>query len=291
MLNIKSYPQHGKFLFELNKTGRIHSVFDNTINVVVDDCLFALSHRELVNTPMSIQLDVSAIEFQKMIFEVNEEVYFNPLGIKSMRYFFNKSHALMNDELIKPFSYEQDYEKSLFHLKRNIYEILISDQIQGEMVHAWMKLHGLKNQPLFMMGDYFLRQFRDIQHATSIKNKLDIIVGLVGAGEGLTPSGDDFVTGVLAILHYLHLNETNHKFLNELVNRLKLRTKTTTLVSEEYLKLAITGRFNDYVYLMLDNHQTNKPIYDELQKISTIGHSSGTDFLVGMYFGLEIGGI
>lgn len=291
-INIKSYPIQAQILFNDEKTGEVHSVFDNTVNVLVAGHLFAITHRDVVITPMSIQLDISAQEFAMMTFCRKDKVYFNHQGLVVSGYILKKQQAIIHDDVIIPFVLDiEHYNEPFMHFKQEVYKMLNSSNVHGEMVNAWLKSQGLRGGELSIVGNYFFHQFKQLQQEKLNQIKINLIVSLLGAGEGLTPSGDDFITGILASLHYLKLRPTIQMLLESLVHQIQLKLNSTTLVSQEYLKYAINGRFNKHVHDMFEHHQKNQPTNDFLLKISKIGHSSGSDFLVGMYFGLEIGGI
>lgn len=290
IINIKSYPAQAQSLFDDQQSGSVHSVFDNTVNIIVQDCLYALSSNDFVHTPMSILFNISSAEFQKLTFNRNDQVCFNREGLSVNGYFASRKHAIIHNDVINPFDFENDKDR-LTSLQQDVLSFLKSFQTKGEMVNALKALLQQQHEDLSMLGNYFFDQFQHIKAATHTKKKVQLMAQLIGAGQGLTPSGDDFISGVLASLHYtLHVT-SNPWILDDVVDKVTTKITSTTRISQEYLRFAMEGQFNAYVHQLFEQHQNNQPVHDSLQKISTIGHSSGSDFLVGMYFGLEIGGI
>lgn len=117
---------------------------------------------------------------------------------------------------------------------------------------------------------------------------------LVGAGIGLTPSCDDAMVGVLAVLLVWiscqdRGQESFYRLSSQLLEDLK-KTKRTTAVSIKYLKNAVRGSFvqplNRIVKWVMTGCacQTAK----EVSHMTAIGHSSGVDTLYGVLTGLNV---
>ena len=108
---------------------------------------------------------------------------------------------------------------------------------------------------------------------------------LIGFGPGLTPSCDDFLSGILLWSFYdktLQGNVSFRKFANGLVDLAKERT---TLVSYHMLRHAAQGRANA-MYLDLVGAMTEDDaafLEQALERVLSYGASSGADFLLGLY--------
>ncbi|WP_067840298.1 DUF2877 domain-containing protein [Amphibacillus sediminis] len=111
-----------------------------------------------------------------------------------------------------------------------------------------------------------------------------VLKNFLGVGIGLTPSGDDFLTGFLATWQYWQ----NHQL--ELVDSkqdwLDLIKQHTTFVSGQMLKHCFFGRINTALKTVITKGAlVNK---NDLQTLVAIGSSSGTDMLVGVLIGLQL---
>ena len=99
---------------------------------------------------------------------------------------------------------------------------------------------------------------------------------LAGLGSGLTPSGDDYLLGVMASLW---LTKNTH-FLDEIA---WLSSQKTTSLSAAYLMAASKGDFaecwHDLAQAVL--YQYPKALRDSISEFIQIGASSGRDALVG----------
>jgi hypothetical protein len=114
----------------------------------------------------------------------------------------------------------------------------------------------------------------------------ELLARLVGIGEGLTPSGDDLVVGLLAVLH-----ATGHfpvALPVEARRRLLQHGQArTTDLSIEFLRCALEGHFAEplalFVAALLAG--TGEEWQDYAALLATVGHSSGVDAMVGVVLG------
>ena len=116
-----------------------------------------------------------------------------------------------------------------------------------------------------------------LQHALinrhPIKRSVEYLAGL---GFGLTPSGDDYLLGVMASLW---ITKNTH-FLDEIA---RLSSQKTTSLSAAYLIAASKGDFaecwHDLVQSVL--YQDPKTLRDSISEFMQIGASSGQDAMAG----------
>lgn len=97
----------------------------------------------------------------------------------------------------------------------------------------------------------------------------------VGLGQGLTPSGDDMLLGVLAALH--RYTPACIPLLSQAIHPLLHRTNE---ISASYLDLAMKGYVAtpvlDVLYHLGQNWEAPKRV------LLSVGHSSGSDILYGI---------
>jgi Protein of unknown function (DUF2877) len=123
----------------------------------------------------------------------------------------------------------------------------------------------------------------------SVPMFLTLVHDLVGLGEGLTPSGDDFLVGLLAVLHVtgrfpsLCSPVVRERFCQ------CVRLGTSQL-SGEFLRCALEGHFAEPVAMLMRALCT--PATGAWQgyaaTLAAVGHSSGVDALVGIAFGCRL---
>jgi hypothetical protein len=112
---------------------------------------------------------------------------------------------------------------------------------------------------------------------------------VVGLGGGLTPSGDDLLVGLLAVLHattpleqYLPAQECQRLLRH-------IQTHTSDL-SGEFLRCAVAGDFAEPVVLLIRSCFTPVPIVWQqyAAELAAVGQSSGIDAMVGMVLGVRL---
>ena len=130
---------------------------------------------------------------------------------------------------------------------------------------------------------------------------------LIGLGIGLTPSGDDFLCGMLAGL--ILAGQTDSAFSKSLRAAVTEHLTDTVDVSAAFLRCALEGQFSLAVnHLLVNVHKEsssddsqakcNEQIAETISVIAdvptitqnflAIGHSSGTDTLCGIMYILEL---
>lgn len=112
-----------------------------------------------------------------------------------------------------------------------------------------------------------------------------LVRDLVGAGIGLTPSGDDFLQGMVLIESALGERTT----LRQQVETV-LKDRTTTAVSHAYYSALFAGKVNlSWVKLLraVKEQASVATITALVQEIQHYGATSGNDILVGIATGLK----
>jgi hypothetical protein len=101
---------------------------------------------------------------------------------------------------------------------------------------------------------------------------------LIGLGPGLTPSGDDYLGGVLIALHRL---ERKPQALG-LWRWLEPRVARTSAISAAHLAAAAAGEGHEALHRCLAVLCSNADWTEALEAIARVGHVSGWDSLAGV---------
>jgi len=123
---------------------------------------------------------------------------------------------------------------------------------------------------------------------------------VIGFGCGLTPSMDDFISGLMITYIYMgsyyklsleQIYEFNSKIISSGLDK-------TTRVSSEMLKHSSVGETNEYVRNLMavilnlddddDDDENHRRIIKALIEFIGYGETSGTDTALGIYMGLRI---
>lgn len=108
---------------------------------------------------------------------------------------------------------------------------------------------------------------------------------LIGLGGGLTPAGDDFLVGVLAVLQWRGCRDAEAQLVSEIACRLN----RTTLISSAFLERALAGEFSQPVLALFDamEHGTDTALAPAVSRLCAVGHTSGSDLLGGVLWMLK----
>lgn len=116
--------------------------------------------------------------------------------------------------------------------------------------------------------------------------------GLIGLGAGLTPSGDDVLTGlaVLAAADGMLLERIRPSLAEAVLDGVPLEERTTA-VSAATLTEAVAGRGRQRIHVLvsaLAATGADPALVDAVLGVRAIGHTSGADILTGFRLGLEL---
>jgi hypothetical protein len=112
----------------------------------------------------------------------------------------------------------------------------------------------------------------------------EAVQGLIGLGPGLTPSGDDFLLGGLAVLDALGESEAYTVMARAIVDALP---GLTTLLSACFLRTAAAGHVGENLHQIVSSVMTGE-VDAATAAVGKIGHSSGWDIMAGILTILRI---
>jgi hypothetical protein len=110
------------------------------------------------------------------------------------------------------------------------------------------------------------------------------IEGLIGLGPGLTPSGDDFLAGVLALLDALG-EKRAHAMLAQAIRQTV--PALTSPLSACLLSAAAAGHVGEHLYAAVSSVISGE-IDDAIAACRRIGHTSGWDMMAGVATALRV---
>jgi hypothetical protein len=108
----------------------------------------------------------------------------------------------------------------------------------------------------------------------------DAARGMSGLGEGLTPTGDDFLMGAFLAYHLVNPHGQKTDFLTDVVNALVGRTN---ILSTSFVECAARGEAALPWHMLVEalEHGSPQVLINACDRIIAIGHSSGADALAG----------
>jgi hypothetical protein len=267
----------------------IHSIFKRVINIISsDNILYTVSNISTDNAPYTLKTDFKgnfneeitkedkiiigdkSIEIGSVRIDLSDIVLWNPIGKK-----------------VRDYS-DLNIEKNI-----KIFDSLIVDN--GES--GGCKYYYLKNflnisaDTTNPVEDQLSKRIDEF-YKSLLDNNLDVenIKNLIGLGIGLTPSGDDFLTGFLASLSVFEKNKDLHDKISFFIKPL---IHSTTDISAAMLKASIEGKYrellSEFIYSFLESDVDN--FTKSFNNLLSIGSSSGTDMIIGAVLGIHYSSI
>lgn len=253
------------------KMGNVHSVFKTSFNLVIDNQLFNFSEQGM---PLSVY--GCLLDKNKMA----------PL-LKSCK---PGNLVRLNNKIFTIYTINGTFQIDLSDIKEVDLSIPILHLSQKEIkqtsiYHALQEIPfnnkiGLKNNEETEMTFQVLKVLSDHSN-NDIKKAINY---LIGRGEGLTPSGDDFLIGYTMIRKAFLNGDTFEKILKKCIDR-----QVTTDISQSFYKALFDGFVSSLFVSLIWTVEgvSQEEIEPLLHKILLYGHTSGYDTLFGFYLGLQ----
>lgn len=232
----------------------VHSIFDNGINIKGDDRLIFLGKQDgpsALNIEQRLIPVITQLKVGDTLQYENQHLVLNTIGLTLD---FNTSQSK---------SYDLSPKDILPFTKDKVVRMILGYDFQTGFDISTQELLDTLNQKL------------DANPVAYCKH-------LFGRGKGLTPSGDDFLLGMIAYNHVKpYLNEEFFQCMDE-----KMRLKQTTDISLNYLKDACDGLFTEDIIKLFEAMQRGDNVVARIYNIASFGHSSGKDTLSGIVCGI-----
>lgn len=292
--------QHVQEILKTEGSGVIHSVFNSSFNVQFGECLIHVGPIENGLSPFGIGM--SSDDAKRLIGHLtqNDTVAILPQK-KTLQFSKNQRLSLEHGQVFNPLLTAQPVSIDVLLQNRSIMiRELIERKWIGGLVHSEteqaMILQYLQQSETAHIGTKtsWLEEIMALEslvnHRADERAK-EVFDFWIGRGPGLTPSGDDMMTGICASLYLLE--EAQHTpFISSLTTYLTDHgKKRTTPVAYEYLLYATKGNFHSTIlHMCFALRQENHTILKQaLEQMEQIGHTSGVDTLLGMLIGLKAG--
>lgn len=271
-------------LLSRKRFGHVHSLFDNGINVAMGDELIFIGTTKNGRLPFGIHMGLDHVR------KLRQSVSLHDIVVASMPdlLLFRHPRYPIALDLSRAAAFQYELQKGNY---RN-YRDLVHLDLMLHLCRHWSIPNGLHADLIAeqSQGDGTGELSEATEHverllaASWYGNEEQIekhVRYFLGRGQGLTPSGDDLLMGVLAV-HTL--TEAFHPLLFEVIHRILAAEEITTDVSKAYLQHALHGRFSDKVVTVLNAMIAGESSYFQaaLIRLLQTGHSSGMDTAFGI---------
>jgi hypothetical protein len=145
--------------------------------------------------------------------------------------------------------------------------------------------------PLIISGVQAVHELLPVCRLGDLESALQLSEQLIGLGPGLTPSGDDFVGGLIFMARHLNAAYPQEGWwrggnVSGLLNRSETMTSR---ISHVLLTDLADGQSHESLHDLADALVVDSESFDaafHVRRVTSIGHSSGWDMLTGMLAGL-----
>lgn len=277
--NITTIGSYALEILNFEPEGLIHSVYRKTINIQFGDYLLALQADLSPVSPVSLITELDAASMKTLPVSPGLKVKVSP-GILSIyssvsviNFYFLEADLFESKLISKSPQLSRDTLKSVLdHSASEGFSTLFTascvkdgeNNLGAELVTAAAKNHLTACNTYMETADY--------EKAT------EELVSLIGLGVGLTPSGDDFLCGVLAGL--ILTGNSDQTFTSILKERIGAKLNNTNDISRTFLGCALSSHFSKPIKDLV----FPASVEDIHASFEAVGHSSGFDSLCGIYY-------
>lgn len=262
---------------------KIHSIFNSVINISsADGTLYAVVDKHKDPASYTLRLDFEE-NFKDIL---NKE---DKIRIEKNSIMIGNLEISLSDLSIHKNKRERVSDFSVSNIKNNIE--IFNKLITGSGGNGGCKafyFHHLSceydnNESLIekevakRIQHFYNNLMDDTLDENSIRN-------LVGLGIGLTPSGDDFLTGFLASAGIFDCNR-------DLVDKIRIfiypLLSSTSDISATMLKSALEDKFREFLNIFVNSFFgcDKEELIKAFENLLTIGSSSGVDMSIGVLMG------
>lgn len=268
-----------------SSNGKIISKFKNVINIEFEilDCLIVIATSEVVLSPYMMIIDNRDIFDQiRESVKIGAVVYISHHKEEITIGKFKLSYKNTDK-----WSSKIEKNDNIKNIKKDYFftrEILLKYGLSNPLTKSFLcidkeiKKENIQNIYITM----FTKLLSELNSELSFEN----LKKFIGLGVGLTPSGDDFIVGLLATFHYYSFFNNQVKRLFNLFNKYYFKNKTTC-IGFYTITHSIHGRVNHGIYDYLSTIQHNNENNCRQFEIIDIGSTSGIDMLTGICFGMQ----
>ena len=253
----------------------VHSRFEKVVNFYSGNAFVSVVNNSIGGGPFNIVVDdVNFGELESLIiaedhFLLNDEKVFYET---SKRY----------DSQIKIINFgKEKFIKNLLHFEK----ALIENSSEKSLTFVLDESRKKNFKSSYEIE--FVRRFDSAVECFNSSNYLEGVKLIKGIGFGLTPSGDDFISGFLIALHVIQkLEKVDY---SDLIDHIYEAAKGENLFTNVFLLAAKNGslfdKFKNLIHSILYSGQNE--ILENTRTLISFGETSGADQSVGFLFGIK----
>lgn len=277
-IKIKTISSLAYHILQSHAVGHVHSVYRKTINLQINQHLVSLQSAASPISPLSLITELEAHAMERLPI-LNGQPFQSSIGEIQIQ--------TTDEEILFDFSDATIFDSKLY-ASSSSYAALLKPALESSDSNGFLPVFFPQSQEKNpSCTDQFLVNLAAKNrisactlafHEAEYEKATSELIHLIGLGIGLTPSGDDFLCGILAGL--VLTDNQNHPFTIKLKEQLKKNLKNTNDISRAFLSCALESHFSEAVKKI----PTATSPTELLTPFEAIGHSSGIDTLCGIYY-------
>jgi|GEM_PF-2299818 len=260
---------------KIKDIARVVSVHESVINLQFNDGDFLCLHvNNAPLSPMGWVLKKQDFAQIKQIIKPEQYVEYDGIYIKHKAFSLQTSTKQINLKLT--------------NTNLNRWQNLPAKLNVITSLHKKTGLYGSLSDALNNLEDEKFKPYLDFMAQILAKQKAIEFKHLLGKGLGLTPSSDDILIGILAVIfsscasaQYLNCAKP---FASYSAYDL---AQHTTFVSANYVAQALNGNFATPLLHFLVQFNNRNKFFNNLRRLLNCGHTSGADTLFGICLALN----
>lgn len=257
--------------------GKVHSAYKKTVNILCGSQLISLQARDTVASPLSLISSLTEPELFGLGIQAGDTAVFSSEQIAVGGHVFRLGGCTRWNPLLS------DFDGAMCDIEGRIRFCLNRAAGRGGFAEMFLsETSREKSAPVKAAASDILHSITDELQAGHENSAVDGLVSLIGLGPGLTPSGDDFLCGLLASSCFGAGFVRRHRDI--IAGQILRALSSTNDISAAFLRCACGGLFSEPVLELCGGGDIEQCCKDFL----SIGHSSGADTLCGMLFGIII---
>lgn len=274
-----------QYMSSLKWDGYVHSIFDRTVNLQcrTNDELYTIANRQVDNAPNTLITDRDSFSHRGLA--VGDRVY-----AEHDRLYVGKALVLTVRDVRVWRSKLPSYPDDEGNLRSNAAAAASFIEIHGKgggMKRTSERANAMDQE----MGRLLTERSNGLLRALS-KGEASLAshyaIQLMGLGPGLTPSGDDFLVGLFAVINLADGPLQPFRPMCEQVAAVS--ADRSNPISGMALKKAAAGQvresIGDFMQHMI--HGSKTEVIRSLTRVLDIGSTSGTDIALGLVKGLKL---
>ena len=249
----------------------VHSVFDRVINISTNKDILSVTAENIGGSSSFLIVPGRALNFGV---ERGDRAIASSGALRFAGCSINfQSAAVWKGPITKNYRYDRIKRENIEAFK-TVLDRKADPQSAWKIVNGDTESNGIKSRFSGLKAILKLRE-----------NPLEA-QNLVGLGLGLTPSGDDMLTGFMAIVNHQAGKRDYVKALRGTVSGLLYKT---TDISAQMLANTLNCDYHEYMQKCIFDlcEGEKESVYISTTSLLTVGATSGSDIACGMYFGMS----